>query len=142
MRPLDMDNNDLPEAEIEVIWDNFHNSVKSAVDAKDNYPIKLSNVNESEDYMYLSIVDAKHLINTLPKMVKEYEDAIEEVNKFKIGDKVTIYSMVIEGVNTEGEIYDIDRVDKERPLQIKICGNKAHSDVYVFVHYDDVLKDI
>ncbi len=142
MRPLDMDNNDLPEVEISVEWDNWHNLAKFAIDAKDNYPIKLSNVNESEDYMYLSIADAKHLINTLPKMVKEYEDAIEEKNKFKIGDKVTVYTMNIEGIHPEGEIYDIDRVDKERPLIIKIHSNKSHSEMHVYAHYDDVLKTI
>jgi hypothetical protein len=145
MRPLDMDNNDLPKVAIKVRWDNYHNSVKSVIDVKDNYPIEVVALNEDgneENSLYLSIADTKHLINTLPKMVKEYEDAIEEINKFKIGDKVTVYSMNIEGIHPEGEIYDIDRVDKERPLIIKIRSNKIHSEMHVYAHYDDVLKNI
>lgn len=90
----------------------------------------------SSDSIFLTLNDAKQLIESLQKIVVMAEEQI--AIKFKIGDKVKVISGRLEGLT--GTIRDIDRINKVRPLYIRIDDSVEIESCAYFCGYDVIEK--
>ena len=101
---------------------------------KDKDFIHIENIDDL-DHIGISctLQEAEFMIEILSKIVKEYKECFP----YEIKQKVKIINGRFK--DFEGYIYDIDKMDKEKPLIITISGKiNEFSDFKVYLHYNDV----
>jgi transcription antitermination factor NusG len=81
-----------------------------------------------------TIEQAKELMSNLQDIIDWYESEPEP--KCKISDRVSIISGIFVGYT--GEVLDIDKYGKDKPLVIKLDDNEDFNGCTCFVGYDDV----
>ena len=97
-----------------------------------------------EDFKMITRMFLKRIpIGEVKQMMEDWEDkflAINKINKIKIekGDRVKIIKGIFVGYS--GIVFDIDKMDNERPVAVRLDNNKDFENCVCYVGYNDVEK--